>query len=73
MYESNGTIFIVTVLTLLIFLAIFIMKYAVQVLNARAQASKKNEIDTQLTAIEEKSEKLERRVAHLEALLKEVE
>ncbi|WP_201512187.1 hypothetical protein [Psychrobacter alimentarius] len=49
------------------------MKYAVQVLNARAQASKKNEIDTQLTAIEEKSEKLERRVAHLEALLKEVE
>ncbi len=73
MYESNGTIFIVTVLTLLIFLAIFIMKYAVQVLNARAQASKKNEIDTQLMAIEEKSEKLERRVAHLEALLKEVE
>jgi len=73
MHESNGTIFIVTVLTLLIFLAIFIMKYAVQVLNARAQASKKNEIDTQLMAIEEKSEKLERRVAHLEALLKEVE
>lgn len=73
MHESNGTIFIVTVLTLLIFLSIFIMKYAVQVLNARAQASKKNEIDTQLMAIEEKSEKLERRVAHLEALLKEVE
>ncbi len=55
-----------TIIILLFILAIFAMKYGAQYIRDRSQAAKSTETDQKIVA-------LEKRVAHMEALLKEVE
>lgn len=67
MSDFNPSVpFTMTTIILLFVFAIFAMKYVSQYLGARAQAAKASEADQKVDA-------LEKRVAHMEALLKEVE
>ena len=74
MNEFNSSVpFTMTIIILLFILAIFAMKYGAQYLRDRTLAAKSNDTDQRINALREKSDKLEKRVAHMEALLKEVE
>ncbi len=53
--------------------AIFAIKYAVQMLNARAETATATDADRQLATLEKTAGDMEHCVAHVEAILKEVE
>lgn len=71
--QTSGTFFTLTLMIALLIVLIFAMKYAVQLFKARADAARASATETSIAALTEKSVSMDRRVAHLEALLKEVE
>lgn len=73
MIEQSGSFFTLSVLVIGAVLAIFAMRYAAQMLRARADAAMAGETDLRLASVEEKSGDLDQRVARLEAMLREVE
>lgn len=69
MAETDGSFFIFTLLLLLLILMVFAMKYGVQLLRIRSDTVHA----AQIASLEEQSRSLEKRVAHIEAVLREVE
>ena len=73
MFEGSDNIVWLTTLTLIIILAIFAMKFVAQMLKARAETAAATEMDTRLDLLEKSTGDIEHRLAHIEAMLKEVE
>ncbi|WP_299866764.1 hypothetical protein [uncultured Hoeflea sp.] len=74
MPEFNPTLpFIMTIIILLVILAVFAMKYGAQFVRDRSHAARGTDTDLRLKTLDEQSSNLEKRVTHIEALLKEVE
>ncbi len=73
MPENSTMPFTITLLILALILLVFAMKYGAQFIRDRAEAAKSTDTDVKLAALDEKSRALEKRVAHLEAMLREVE
>ena len=73
MFEGSDNIVWLTTLTLIIILAIFAMKFVAQMLKARAETAAATEMDTRLDLLEKNTGDIEHRLAHIEAMLKEVE
>ncbi|MBO6675809.1 MAG: hypothetical protein JJ908_12105 [Rhizobiales bacterium] len=71
--DGSSNIMTLTILILALILAVFTMKYAVQALKARTQAAMATQTDARLASVEKTTDTLDRRVAHLEAMLKDVE
>lgn len=73
MLDGSSSFVTLTILVLALTLAVFTMKYAVQILKARTQAAMATQTDARLVSVEKNTDTLDRRVAHLEAMLKDVE
>lgn len=73
MLDGSSSFVTLTILVLALILAVFTMKYAVQILKARTQAAMATQTDARLVSVEKNTDTLDRRVAHLEAMLKDVE
>ncbi|MFN3170499.1 MAG: hypothetical protein ACE37E_07385 [Hyphomicrobiales bacterium] len=73
MLDGSSSFVTLTILVLALILAVFTMKYVVQILKARTQAAMATQTDARLVSVEKNTDTLDRRVAHLEAMLKEVE
>ncbi|MBY4894791.1 hypothetical protein KUL25_18700 [Rhodobacteraceae bacterium N5(2021)] len=73
MLERSTMPFTMTIIILLVILVIFAMKYGAQLLRDRAEAARSTDIDVRLTALTEQNRDLEKRVSHIEAMLREVE
>jgi spore coat protein CotH len=73
MLDGSSSFVTLTILVLALILAVFAMKYAVQILKARTQAAMATQTDARLVSVEKNTDTLDRRVAHLEAMLKDVE
>lgn len=71
--DPSNMRFVMMFISLLVILAIFAMKYGAQYFRDRSLAAKKTETDARISTLDEKSRNLEKRVTHIEALLKEVE
>jgi cell division protein FtsL len=73
MFEHSNNFATLTILILALILAIFAMKYAAQMLKTRTDAATATDADHRLASLEKTNGDIEQRVAHLEAMLKEVE
>ncbi|WP_224816385.1 hypothetical protein [Hasllibacter sp. MH4015] len=73
MLERSAFPFTMTIIILVFIALIFAMKYGAQYLRDRAEAAKGTDTDLRLKTLDDKNRDLEARVAHLEAMLREVE
>ncbi|MEM7720809.1 MAG: hypothetical protein AAF376_00410 [Pseudomonadota bacterium] len=73
MPDHGSMPFTMTIIILLVIVVIFAMKYGAQYLRDRAEAAKGTDTDLRLATLDEKNRDLEKRVSHLEAMLREVE
>lgn len=73
MFEHSNSFVPLGIVIPTLILAIFAMKYSVQMLRARAEAATTTDATHRLASLEKTAGDVEHRVAHLETMLKEVE
>ncbi|MBM2577963.1 hypothetical protein JQC91_16785 [Jannaschia sp. Os4] len=73
MHDPGTRMFTLTLIILAAIVAIFAMKYAAQYLRDRRVAAREGEASARLDGLDERTRDLDRRVARVEALLRDVE